>query len=155
MPEYKCQRWGRVRHAQGHGAEYRPRLRHVRAYPSRATATIKIGSLPPSSLCPLDGSKNLPSALISPIRHSQFKFQRNFDDEPCGPMAISPVRVGEPTRRGELAPGHALLIFDREALRAPALKLCRPNHITEWPSQLPMVFPARRPILYPSPCHSL
>ena len=41
------------------------------------------------------------------------------DDELCGPRAISPLQVGPPTRR-ELAPGHAVLIFDREALRAPA-----------------------------------
>jgi hypothetical protein len=68
---------------------------------------------------PLDGSKNLRSASISPTRHSQFKFQRNFDDEPRSPTAISPLQVGPPTRR-ELAPGHAAFIFDREALRAPA-----------------------------------
>ena len=38
---------------------------------------------------------------------------------PRGPAAISP-----PTRR-ELAPGRAPLIFDREALRAPAHLMCR------------------------------
>ena len=37
-------------------------------------------------------------------RHSQF--QRNFDNEPRCPTAISPLQVGPPTRR-ELAPGHA------------------------------------------------
>ena len=37
-------------------------------------------------------------------------------------MAIRPLQVGPPTRR-ELAPGHTPLIFDREALRAPAHKL--------------------------------
>jgi hypothetical protein len=34
-------------------------------------------------------------------------------------MVINPLRVGPPTHR-ELVPGHAPLIFEREALRAPA-----------------------------------
>jgi hypothetical protein len=78
------------------------------------------GPLPPSSLplSPLDGSKNLRSALILPTHHSRLKFQSNFDDEPRGPRTISPLQVGPPTRC-ELAPGRAPLIFDREALRAP------------------------------------
>ena len=36
------------------------------------------------------------AASISPTRHSQFKFQCNFDDEPRGPTAISPLQVGLP-----------------------------------------------------------
>ena len=58
-------------------------------------------------------------------------------------MAISPLQVGPPTRRRELAqelaPGHAPLIFDREALRAPADTLCRHKYariVAEWLSQL-------------------
>ena len=48
----------------------------------------------------------LRSALILPTHHSQFKFQRNFNEEPCGPMAISPLQVGPPTgTRREPAPG--------------------------------------------------
>lgn len=78
-------------------------------------------------LSPLDSSKNLRSISISHTRHSQFKIQRDFDDEPCGPTVISP-QVGPPTRH-ELDPGHASLNglnFDREALRlrAPAYSLC-------------------------------
>ena len=42
-------------------------------------------------------------------------------------MAIRPLQVGPSTRR-ELAPGHAPLIFDREALRAPAHKLFKHKH---------------------------
>jgi hypothetical protein len=49
----------------------------------------------------------------------------NFDDEPRGPTAISLPYVGLPTRR---EPGQAPFIFDREALRAPAHKLCRHNY---------------------------
>jgi hypothetical protein len=58
-------------------------------------------------------------------------------------MAISPLQVGPPTRH-ELAPGHAPLIFDREALRVPAHKLCRHKYtmvVSEWPSQLSTVLP--------------
>ena len=77
-------------------------------------------------LSPLDSSKDLRFISISHTRHSQFKIQRNFDDEPCGPTVISP-QVGPPTRH-ELAAGHAPLIFDREALRAPAHKLYRPEY---------------------------
>ena len=42
---------------------------------------------------------------------------------------ISPLRVGPPTRR-ELVHGHAPIIFDREALRAPTHLLCGyfPDH---------------------------
>jgi hypothetical protein len=72
--------------------------------------------------------------------HTQFKFQMklqySFNDEPRGPTEISPLQVGPPTRR-ELAPRYAPLIFDREALRAPAYKLCRLKSTTivsEWPS---------------------
>ena len=43
------------------------------------------------------GLKNLRSASISPTRYSQFKFQRNFDGEPRGPTAISPLQVDPPT----------------------------------------------------------
>ena len=60
-------------------------------------------------------------------------------------MAISLLQVGPPTRR-ELAPGHAPLIFEREALRAPAHKLCRNNYtmiVSEWLSQLSIVVPTR------------
>jgi hypothetical protein len=45
-----------------------------------------------------DGSKNPHFAfffyVISPIHHSQFKFQKNFDDELRCPTAISPLQAG-------------------------------------------------------------
>ena len=61
-------------------------------------------------------SPNLCSALILSACHSQL-FKE--DDEPRSPMAINPPQLGPPIRR-ELAPRHGPLIFDREALRAPA-----------------------------------
>ena len=82
---------------------------------------------------------------VQTFKRSSFKFQCNFDDEPRGPTAISPLQVGLPTRR-ELAPGHAPLIFDREVLRALAHKLCRYEYtmiVSEWLSQLAIVLPAR------------
>ena len=58
------------------------------------------------------GLSSLPTSCFPPFRfnfahhHSQFKFRRNFNEEPCGPMAISPLQVGPPTgTRRELAPG--------------------------------------------------
>ena len=54
-----------------------------------------------------------------------------FDDEPRGPMAISPLQVGPLTTRRELAPGHAPLIFDREAPRTPDHQPCRPKYTSQ------------------------
>ena len=61
-------------------------------------------TLPPPSSRILQ--RNLYSALILPTRHSQSKYQRNFDDEPCSPTAISPLQVAgahPPTRRRSLS----------------------------------------------------
>ena len=89
--------------------ERRPKMRRGRHVMRSFVGTSTILPLSPS-----DGSKDLRSALILPTRHSQFKFQRNFDDEHHYPTAISSLQVGPPTRR-ELVPvhqaGHALLRF--------------------------------------------
>ena len=58
---------------------------------------------------------NLRSTSIFPARHSQFTFQRNFHD--------GPNDDNQPASGGRTRPGHTP--FDREALRAPALQLCR------------------------------
>ena len=52
---------------------------------------------------PFGRLKEPPFRLILFTCHSQFKFQRSFDDEPRGLTAIRPLQVGPPTRR-ELAP---------------------------------------------------
>ena len=92
-----------------------------------ARDTFVLSSSSTIPLSPLDGPRNLRSASISPTRHSQSKFQSNFDDEPRGRTAISPLQVSPPTRR-ELAPGHAPVIFDREAQCPPVHQLCRPKY---------------------------
>ena len=51
-----------------------------------------LSSLPFSTSDGSDGSKNLCPALILPTHHSQFKLQRNFDDEPRGPRQSTRFR---------------------------------------------------------------
>ena len=84
---------------------------------------------------------------FSPTRHSQFKFQRNFDDESRGLTAISPLRV-DPTTHASSPPDthRSSLIEKRYALLPISCADCGPKHTMEWPSQLPIVLPARRPL---------
>jgi hypothetical protein len=71
------------------------------------------------------------AASISPTRHSQFKFQCNFDDEPRGPTAISPLQVGLPVASSP-----------PDTHPSSSIEKCT-MIVSEWLSQLSIVLPAR------------
>jgi hypothetical protein len=64
-------------------------------------------------------------------------------------MVINLLLVGPPTCR-ELAPGHAPLIFEWEALRAPAHQLCRHKYTRIVAEPTPIV---AVPVRWPLPTH--
>ena len=90
----------------------------------------KPGTSRPSmwSLCKRRG-RHVTRSFLSPSRFPLWMVQvPNFDDEPRGPTAISPLQVGPLIAS---SPPDAPLIFDREALRAPAHQLCRPKYTSQ------------------------
>ena len=70
---------------------------------------------------PIPTSLPLQEKLCPPA--SPARIPKQVDDELRSPTTVSLLQVGPPTRR-ELVPGHAPLIFDREALRADTRLLC-------------------------------
>ena len=73
-------------------------------------------------LFPSDGtSLPLQEKLRPPA--SPARIPKRLNDELRSPTTVSLLQVGPPTRR-KLVPGHAPLIFDREALRADTRLLC-------------------------------